>query len=696
MPSATAATIATGVAYTITSAPASTTVGATQGWQVSPNGTSSWSDITLNAVHNVVVAQNRPATQITRYFRAWNLNRAGVRQYSAASIGFTGTGPLAPVAPAPNPPVITPLDKLARNYVQWTVAPAATGATPTGYQAGTSSTAGFADITDANAGFTGIQHQVAVTPASPATPVTRWFRAYTVDAANNRQYSTAVSSTSTPRIGALAAPTGLATASITTQQARIRHLPVTGAQAYQYRFISQELARTVSLSTRAWSTTYTGTLTPQLSGSPNTTYQVQVRAVEFGYGGVVGTVSPASATYTYSLPITPINPPVNLVLVNIRDTRMFADWQQPLGTGIIGYNVRVNNGTPFRVTSTSATIGSGSPAGNSALTPATAYTVEVQTVTRAGTSTWVSVMATTLEAAPANFNLILARPQQMTGTWTPVAGKQYETRIRNISYANQPWSSWEDSTTPHVFDNLNSNIRYWAQVRVKTTANNALHSEDVQLTEDRTRRIYTYSGSNNFIASEFAAATSFTNYAVSGATPAVTTVNIVSSTIGATRWIAIPASFGLLAAITQSTGIKIPEDDFVPRGGGIAAEFGDFEFVSTEASRDGVQYSMYRTSTPDSLPYSSQTRYIIPYLAPHIFGGVQPDILVTLGLSVLTTLPLLLVPIAGQISFFRSFSVGSYVINIVSGNLGTAVFVSQAQGAATTIVVGGITYAAIT
>lgn len=125
--------------------------------------------------------------------------------------------------------------------------------------------------------------------------------------------------------------------------------------------------------------------------TPGTSYTLEVRAV--GPGGTSGWVSAVEST------LDPPGIPTAVTVGAIGYTHVGLSWSPPASGGTVSsYDVRVDGGSA----STAA-----SPHDFTGLDDATSYTLEVRAVGPGGTSAWVAVMATTLEAPPGYYRVTL-------------------------------------------------------------------------------------------------------------------------------------------------------------------------------------------------------------------------------------------------------------------------------------------------
>jgi hypothetical protein len=112
---------------------------------------------------------------------------------------------------------------------------------------------------------------------------------------------------------------------------------------------------------------------------------------EVGFYGTALSGARILAHYTAGTAVPP-NVPTSVAVTLEDTTAVELTWSAPSGGGpVTSYDVRLDGGSPSTATSPHTFTG---------LTPDTAYTLEVRAVGPGGTSSWVSVGATTLPAGP--------------------------------------------------------------------------------------------------------------------------------------------------------------------------------------------------------------------------------------------------------------------------------------------------------
>ena len=437
----------TGVLFTLTAG-----TGTTEGYEVSENGTSNWSKLPDNATtHLVTVLPSSTPQQITRFFRAYNLDANNDELYSPTPYPSASATPTVPPAVLPNAPNAVGVAAFSTTVVRWTITAGTGGGVPTSFEVATSSAGPWTTITDAQAGIAGTQYEETVTASATPTTLTRFFRARNSTGPSNPPHTSASAIAQADLPTSLDKPTNLAQANQTTTSFRVTHSSVNNAAGYQYRYLDEEVERQfpVTIDDQQWSDTYFELRTPVITGlSPNRTYKVQIRAVAPAINPSV--FSDPSDTSRFSTMAATVDPVTNERVVLRTDDEILVAWRKPAAytvNEIERFDIQVNGGTPYRVANTaeSTRVGAGTT-GNPALDPATDYTIGIRVVLRGGrTSEYVTVTGRTLPAAPAlGSQNVLGGSFELT--WPAAAGAQYY----EWSLDGRTWERVVDTSAPFV------------------------------------------------------------------------------------------------------------------------------------------------------------------------------------------------------------------------------------------------------
>lgn len=277
------------------------------------------------------------------------------------------------------------------------------------------------------------------------------FQVQTVCSASNTSAFSSSSTFSTPA-PPCNVPTGLSSASITSNSAILSWTAFAGASSYtiQYRVVGAA----------SWVSSSSAVTSNSLSGlTPNSNYEFQVKSV-----CSVSNSSAFSSSSTFSTPAPPCNTPTGLASASVTHNSATVSWTAISGATAYNVNYRVVGAATW-LSTTSAT----STKNILGLTAASNYEFQIQSDCGSGNTSSFSSSATfttlaTPCALPTGLSTTALTYNSVTLNWNSVsAASAYSIQYRVVGASS--WTSISSATNSKGLSGLNSSTNYEFQVQ---------------------------------------------------------------------------------------------------------------------------------------------------------------------------------------------------------------------------------------